>query len=97
MDRKECLNTAEGLITGQRAIDYGDARENHQRIASFWSTYLCKTLTPADVANMMMLLKIARIMETATDDSYIDICGYAAIGCEVTTPKPKTPQEIGPL
>ena len=34
--RTELLKKANNLITGNRAKDYGDARENHQRIANIW-------------------------------------------------------------
>lgn len=39
-----------------------------------------------DVAMMMALLKIARIRTgTATDDSYVDLAGYAACGAEINS------------
>ena len=57
------LTEAEELIHGQRAIDYGDARENHQRIADLWEVYSGIKLSPEDVAMMMILVKVARFME----------------------------------
>jgi hypothetical protein len=36
-----------------------------------------------DVAHMMILLKVARLMHTGTDDCYVDIAGYAAIAAEM--------------
>lgn len=42
--------------------------------------------TANDVAMMMALLKIARIRTgTATDDSYVDLAGYAACGSEINS------------
>jgi hypothetical protein len=39
-----------------------------------------------DVAMMMALLKIARIQSgTATEDSFVDLAGYAACGGEIAT------------
>lgn len=39
-----------------------------------------------DVAMMMALLKIARIRTgTATNDSYVDLAGYAACGAEINS------------
>lgn len=86
MKRNEVLETAAGLINGDRKEDYGDAFDNHQRIADFWNCYLDHqtTITPSDVANMMILMKIARLMHTSKDDSYVDICGYAALGSEMS-------------
>ena len=44
--------------------------------------------TANDVAMMMALLKIARIRTgTATDDSYVDLAGYAACGAEINSNK----------
>ena len=67
IDRDDFLEQAKELINGQRAKDYGDAKENHQKIASLWSAYLtCKRpdgasyihITPEDVVLMMMLVKV---------------------------------------
>lgn len=84
MKRDECLDTAKVLVNGDRASDYGDAYENHQRIASLWSTYLSdRPLTARDVAHMMILLKVARLMHSGNDDCYVDISGYAALAAEM--------------
>jgi hypothetical protein len=91
IDRDDFLEQAKELINGQRAKDYGDAKENHQKIASLWSAYLtCKRpdgssyihITPEDVVLMMMLVKVARITHSSTTDSWVDLCGYAALGGE---------------
>jgi hypothetical protein len=75
------LTKAEELIHGQRAKDYGDARENHARIATLWEAYLPSyTFSPEDVAVMMILLKIARLMENGYhEDTVTDIAGYAGV------------------
>ncbi|EKF23062.1 hypothetical protein C731_2960 [Mycolicibacterium hassiacum DSM 44199] len=75
------LTTAEEIINGQRAIDYGDARENHERIATLWGAYKRGTeFSPEDVAVMMILLKIARFMENGYhEDTVVDIAGYAGV------------------
>lgn len=50
-----------------------------QNIANLWSAYLGEVINPEDVALMMVLLKVARLMEDATHyDSAVDIAGYAA-------------------
>ena len=56
MQRNECLEQAKVLINGDRAVDYGAALTNHQRIAALWSAYSCRTYSPVDVAMMMMLV-----------------------------------------
>ena len=44
-----------------------------------------------DVAMMMALLKIARIQSgTGTDDSFVDLAGYAACGGEIAETNRKT-------
>ncbi|WXX09765.1 hypothetical protein [Mycobacterium phage MS619] len=74
------LTTAEEIINGQRAKDYGDAKENHQRIANLWNVYAGTELSPEDVAVMMILLKIARFMENGYhNDTVVDIAGYAGV------------------
>lgn len=46
--------------------------------------HLGMEITAEDVAVMMALLKIARIgTGTATDDSWVDLAGYAACGGEI--------------
>ena len=74
------LTTAEEIINGQRAKDYGDARENHERIATLWGGYKHVEFSPEDVAVMMILLKIARFMENGYhEDTVTDIAGYAGV------------------
>ena len=89
------LTEAEELIHGQRAIDYGDARENHQRIADLWNAYTQPDMfTPEDVAVMMILLKVARLMENGYhEDTVRDIAGYAGVLEKMQPPK-KTLWEV---
>ncbi|QGJ87784.1 hypothetical protein SEA_BIANCATRI92_57 [Mycobacterium phage BiancaTri92] len=82
------LTTAEEIINGQRAQDYGDARENHIRIATLWQAYTGVEFTPEDVAVMMILLKIARFMENGYhQDTVVDIAGYAGVLEKMQLPK----------
>ncbi|AVP41900.1 hypothetical protein SEA_JSQUARED_55 [Mycobacterium phage Jsquared] len=83
------LTTAEEIINGQRAKDYGDARENHNRIAVLWEAYKRDTsFTEEDVAVMMILLKIARFMENGYhEDTVVDIAGYAGVLEKMQLPK----------
>ncbi|QFG11569.1 hypothetical protein PBI_BOGOSYJAY_56 [Mycobacterium phage BogosyJay] len=83
------LTKAEEIINGQRAIDYGDALENHQRIATLWNAYLQQPVVDHnDVAVMMILLKIARFMENGYhQDTVVDIAGYAGVLEKMQLPK----------
>ncbi len=80
------LRHAASLVGGQRAKDYGDKTENHQRIADLWNYWLRTVhITAYDVAIMMLLLKVARLMHTpGHSDSHVDIAGYASIAEEIS-------------
>jgi len=87
MNRNEVLREAQTILNGQRANDYGDAYDNHKRIAALWNTYLDEEygLKPEDVAVMLILLKVARLVHKHTSDSFIDIAGYAALAEEMSS------------
>lgn len=88
MDRAETLAKAKDCVCGQRENEYGSPENNFSAIAAFWSVYKGVQFTANDVAMMMALLKIARIRTgTATDDSYVDLAGYAACGAEINSEK----------
>lgn len=84
MNRKEILNRAEEIINGDREGTYGKPEDSFDRIARLWSVYLNHDVSSVDVANMMVLLKVARNSGGVyKDDNWIDICGYAALGGEI--------------
>lgn len=86
---KNILKEAEKIIYGDREKTYGDPAKNLRAIASLWEMYLYERgvldqnsdgLRPEDVANMMILLKVARLINDPKHrDSLVDICGYAAL------------------
>jgi hypothetical protein len=87
---EDMLRRAAALVGGQRATDYGDVTENHERIANLWNIWLSERygnsqcIEAYDVAIMMVLLKVARLMHTqGHGDSHVDIAGYAAIAEEI--------------
>ena len=83
MNRKQILDKAEKMINGPRAKDYVDAHENHQRIAMLWSVLLNKEVTVEQVYQCMIAVKLSRLIETPDhEDSWLDICGYGALGGE---------------
>jgi hypothetical protein len=102
MKAAEMLSATAELVSGQRAVDYGDKLANHQRIQKLWEMWfeersvmleqvdgkflvgkestIPSHLTAYDVAMMMLLVKIARLMNSpGHQDSHIDIAGYASI------------------
>ena len=92
MTREEILSKAKQCVCGQREQDYGTPENNFQLIANLWSAYLysgeeiAEFITPTDVSMMMSLLKIARIKNGGgTDDSFVDLAGYAACGGELNS------------
>lgn len=91
--RAEILDAAKKIVTGDREEQYGKPEDNFAVIARFWEVYLSErcvgggaevTLNPDDVAMLMALMKVARIMTgTFKGDSYIDACGYLACAAEI--------------
>jgi|TARA_R110000782_G_C14503692_1_gene378943 hypothetical protein len=83
MKRAEVLKKAELMINGPRAKDYGDSYTNHERIAKMWSVLLGKEVTVAQVYQCMIAVKLSRLIQTPEhEDSWLDICGYGALGGE---------------
>lgn len=83
------LTEADALISGDRARDYGDARDNFGRIAALWSPILGVPVSPAQVALCMVQLKVARLVASPGHrDSWADAAGYAALGARVSGAAP---------
>lgn len=71
---------AERIINGVRRDTYGPVEESFQRIADGWSSILQRTVTPVDVAAMMVWLKLCReIGGKHHRDNLTDICGYTLL------------------
>lgn len=104
LERTKLLEEAIRIVGGDRAQAYGGPEKNHDRIAVLWEAYLHgrnepdRGLTGADVAVMMILLKVARLQNNLTHrDSWLDIAGYAAVGFEtlgVNTDEPHQTEKI---
>lgn len=77
---------AKAIVANDRASDYGDANESFARISKLWSAYLGITITPWDVAQMMILLKVSRAKTSRKRDTLVDIVGYAECASQLTTP-----------
>lgn len=96
MTREECLDAAKKCVCTDRNNQYGEPEQNFAVIAQLWQAYLQATLKsdeveilPGDVAMMMVLFKAARVATSyqAKADSFVDMAGYAACGCELATGK----------
>ena len=84
MKRDKLLDEAKNLVNGPRAKDYGDAYENHERVAQLWSTILGQDVSVSQVYQCLMALKLARLIVSPTHtDSWVDIAGYASLGGEI--------------
>ena len=84
MNKNDILDKAKSIINGERQGTYGNAENSFAVISQMWSAYLGRELTSADVVNMMILMKVARISSGVyKDDNWIDICGYAALGGDI--------------
>lgn len=89
------LAEAERIINGPRAAYYGEATTNHARIARLWDAFLASRphpldpLEPHEVALLMVLMKMARLIESSGHrDSYVDMCGYAALAFKMADRHP---------
>lgn len=95
MTREEILNKALEAVNGTRRENYGSVEDSFAAIAAYWSTYLNKNVLPKDVANMMILMKVARVTGVPGNaDTYVDIAGYAACGGEIGYGNPECEEEI---
>ncbi len=86
MNKNEILEEAMRIINNDRNADYGDAKENFDNTAQFWSAYTGHEYNAVDVAVMMMLVKISRIRVSPDKvDHFVDLCGYASLCGEISS------------
>ncbi len=83
--RAEFLKVVETFVCKDRNVTHGDAEDNFRVIATLWETYLQGTppqnLNSVDVAIMMCLFKVARLMANPKNmENWHDLAGYAACG-----------------
>jgi len=98
MNRYQALAAAEATVK-DREEHYGNPQQNFERIAALWNVILAGKLykdthsqllnfscqiSAADVAMMMIGIKLARLIETPDhQDSAVDLAGYAALLQEI--------------
>lgn len=82
-NRAVVLEDATKAVLEDRNVDYGDPEDNFKHIAALWNAYLKQDglFSAADVAALMILVKVARCTTSPTKtDHWTDIAGYAACG-----------------
>ena len=86
----DILRQASQLVAVERERQHGPKFENHQNIAWLWNAFLAirkepgAPLSAADVALMMVLLKVARTqLGDHNADDFLDMAGYAGIAGEI--------------
>lgn len=85
MNRVGVLRTAELAISGPREADYGEPEDNFRMVADLWNAAFGTAFTATDIPMAMILLKVARQSTGGgSQDTWIDIAGYAALGAEVS-------------
>ena len=97
--REYILREAARIVCVDRNAQYGEPEDSFRAIAEFWETYVRErcvskganvVIDAADVAMMMVLLKVARTIYGTKADTYIDIAGYAACAAEAEANKNET-------
>ncbi len=89
-NRSKILQSADKLVSKDRADEHGEAMHNFVAIGDLWNAYLGLNnfITPQDVPMMLALLKMARTKENPDNaDNYRDLCGYGALAGEVSRNK----------
>lgn len=82
--RSQILHEAEDCVCRDRNSQYGDPEDNFNAIADLWEAYKGVCFSAQDVAIMMTLMKVGRIMTgTQKRDSYVDAIGYLACAGEI--------------
>lgn len=87
--QSDLLREVAEVVAGARNKNYGPPSVNlDQRTAALWRAYFAakdsQYISGIDVCNLMILLKMARIMEDwQHKDNYADMAGYAAAAWEI--------------
>lgn len=84
--RKTILEAAEKCVCHDRQDTHGRPEDSFGVIADLWTAYLDigREITPVDVAQMMILLKIGRAKENPNhQDNWVNMACYAACGGEI--------------
>jgi hypothetical protein len=70
---------AVATMMGERMTTHGKPEDTLARIAQMWSGYIGTDISVTDVAQMMVLLKIARARFGYDRDHYLDAIAYTLL------------------
>ena len=88
--KQSILSEATAAVFGERQQKYGHPRDNMQRTADLLNGYFAAKgvefrASADDIPVMMILLKLARLVETPGHrDSIVDVAGYAEVLARTT-------------
>lgn len=83
LQRSMTLRNAERLVCGDRQDAYGDPEVHFAAVAQTWSMILDHDIRADQVPLMMAGLKLVRASHNPSQDSFTDLCGYAALASEL--------------
>ena len=79
------MNNDIDALIHRKGKDYGEPDVFMRQLADVWSTMLGVTLEPNQVVAMMVAFKTIRACNNPSHaDSFVDICGYGRIGCNLS-------------
>lgn len=82
--RASILDAARQAVLTDRAATHGALENSFGQLARVWSERVGVTITPAQVALMLVDLKVTRAWgNPGHQDNWVDIAGYAACGGEI--------------
>jgi hypothetical protein len=104
-NRQDVLNLAGSYIQTDRNSTYGEPEDNFRSIARLWMGYMFTRygieldIATYDVANLMILMKMARAANDPTGnmDNYVDTVGYAACAAECVALEAAKPIVYSPM
>lgn len=86
--RKIILDTAAQAVLSDRNLSYGEPEDSFAQLAKVWSLRLGVEVSAPQAALMLIDLKLIRLWgNTAHQDSWVDVAGYAACGAETALGK----------
>lgn len=101
---KDILLEAADIVTGKREHTYGNKRKMQENVAGLWNAFLkdklSSPLEAQDVAILMGLLKVGRMMQGGgTRDNFVDAAAYLAMAGELglndlDAPIPRDPSPV---
>jgi len=83
MEIGNALLEAHKIVNGERQDQYGRPENSFSTIGTLWTAYLGRAITPHDVAVMLALMKVGRIMNGMKHDNYVDAAAYIALAADM--------------